>query len=133
MEISTKEWLTVVGMIDRLRWTSDMHGTMLTVLLLKLEEAEALTASQREQIEADWGEVYKVAEGREFLAHELRDPRAQKRVVLMKTAVVSPAHESLAEQLETEFEDMLQQASVKYRGELGQREGGLTHGEDHPA
>jgi hypothetical protein len=120
--MSAKQWLTVLGLIDRLRWMSDMHGTMLTVLLLRLEQAGTLSASQRAAIEAAWDDVFKMAEGVEFLAHEPRDPRAQKRVVLTETGVVSSIPVSLHDQLESEFDDILQQASVKYRGELGQRE-----------
>ena len=117
MEISTKEWLTVLVMMNRLRWTSDMHGTMLTVLLLKLEGAKALTASQREQIEADWDEVYRIAESGEVLAYQPRDPRAQRRVVLTETGVVSSLPESLNDELESEFEEILDRASSKFRGE----------------
>jgi hypothetical protein len=124
MDISTKEWLTVVGMIDRLRWTSDMHGTMLTVLLLSLEHAGALSASQREEIEADWDDVFKMAEAGEYLAHAPRDPRAERRTFLTKTGVVGAPPESLADQLEMEFDDILQAAIVKYGGERGQREEG---------
>jgi hypothetical protein len=120
--MSAKQWLTVLGLIDRLRWMSDMHGTMLTVLLLRLEQAGTLSVSQREAIEAAWDDVFKIAEGGEFLAHGPRDPRAQKRIVLTETGVVSSIPVSLHDQLESEFDDILQQVSVKYRGELGQRE-----------
>lgn len=124
MDISTKEWLTVVGMINRLRWTSDMHGTMLTVLLLRLEHAGALSAGQREEIEVDWDDVFEMAEAGDYLAHEPRDPRAERRAFLTKTGVVAAPPASLAGQLETEFDDILQAAIVKHRGELGQREEG---------
>ncbi|MBI3357368.1 MAG: hypothetical protein HY038_11480 [Nitrospirae bacterium] len=116
-DITAKEWLTALGLIDRLRWSSDMHGMMLTILLLRLEKTGVLSASQREQIEADWDEVYRMAKGGDLLAHEPRDPRTERRAFLTESGKVVLRPESFADPLETEFDAVLQQASFKYRSE----------------
>ena len=116
MDISAKEWLLLLAAVDRLRNTVVAQSVQCSLLLQAIREAGVLPEEQLNRVYQQSMSARAFGARTELARHEFLSPaNPQAREILKESGVVKLPPETVTENLDAAFEELMERALAAFR------------------
>jgi hypothetical protein len=120
MEVSAKNWFTLLAMVQSLKMESDLRGTQISMLLETLQRSGALSREHVAELEKAMNDLAEHLLRQEVSMQEQQNPQeTARRVDLRESGVIARPPAVLGEHLQSDFDQLMDQALLELRKAQG--------------
>ena len=116
MEISAKDWFTLLATVQSLKTTSDVQGTQLSMLTETLERSGALSREHLAEMGSAMSDLTRHLQQQEVAMQNPENPgETARRVDIHESGVITRPPAVVGEHLEQDFGELMDKALFELR------------------